>query len=380
MTNTQEQTANQIATKAVASDAMTSLVTMDTKKYVTQVYAPFETDLKAAIKKFKSTKAIDVTTKDGMENAKELRRLFKGIRIAADNERKAQKAPILEIGKQIEERNNEFKAKIDPYETEVDNKIKAEEKRIEDEKLAKLEAEEKRISALNEKVSAIEKAPLEAINETSAQVRARIADLSIIVPTQELYEERYVEVEVMLEQTIASLTQIAEGKEAQEAQAKASEEANAERAKQEVETNRVSAIKARIASIKEYLFTGMQCDNLEDLRALTTKVSALAINETYEEFLAEAQTAKSAVLDTLTKTVEKMEKEEVAKPTVSNTQAETAVADIVKAKVNHSEQEVAPLSANPPTVAQIVKVVADGFAISEKDALELLQEVDFYGN
>ncbi|MBL8506618.1 MAG: hypothetical protein JNJ51_09700, partial [Methylobacillus glycogenes] len=200
---TQEQTSLVLGEESQVST--TDLVTLDPKSYVAAVYEPFETRLAQAIAEDAALPAFDITTKEGLEIATKMRRLFREIRTGGENHRKAKKQPITEIGRLIDSSYEDIKTRVLPYEEKYDAPIKAEEQRQIDIKNAAIKAEEERKAALNIKMEVIRGAAQRALTMTSTQLIELISELTAIEPTKENYDELYVEAETTLSLTIPSL-------------------------------------------------------------------------------------------------------------------------------------------------------------------------------
>lgn len=152
-TTTQIQALDAAATTEVGALA---LITLKPEQYVAEVYQPFKNRLASAIDSVRNID-YDITTTKGMETAKAARRLIADIRIDADKERKARKAPITTIGKMLESHYDAVEARILPLEDLFDGDIKAEEQRKEEVKKEKERVEAARVQAIADRISAITK-------------------------------------------------------------------------------------------------------------------------------------------------------------------------------------------------------------------------------
>lgn len=95
----------------------------------------------------------DVKTGKGMDEAKAARAAIREPRYEIERVRKAAKAPILKLGKELDSRAKEITEKILAIESPIDEQIKNEEARKEAEKQAKIEAEQRRVAELQERVA-----------------------------------------------------------------------------------------------------------------------------------------------------------------------------------------------------------------------------------
>lgn len=95
----------------------------------------------------------DVRASKGMDEAKAARAAIREPRYEIERVRKAAKAPILKLGKELDDRAKEITSKILAIEEPIDEQIKNEEARKETEKQAKIDAELKRVAGLQERIA-----------------------------------------------------------------------------------------------------------------------------------------------------------------------------------------------------------------------------------
>jgi colicin import membrane protein len=95
----------------------------------------------------------DVKAAKGMEEAKAARSAVRDPRYEIERVRKAAKAPLLKLGKELDSRAAEITADILKIEEPIDEQIKNEEARKETEKQARIDAELKRVTDLQERVT-----------------------------------------------------------------------------------------------------------------------------------------------------------------------------------------------------------------------------------
>lgn len=347
----------------------TALAVLDPKTFVAQVYEPFRNRLKNAIAETVDV-TYDIKTPSGMEVAKKSRALFRDIRTQGENERKAKKAPILEIGKLLDSEYKSIADEIEPYEQRFDADIKAEEERKEQEKAARILAEEQRKAAIQTRMDIITQAPLKAIAMSSADTQALIDELSGITPSEAEYGERFVEAEVSLKAAIVQLNGLLDGKKAQEAMAE-------QLAKQQAESNRTAAIQLKITDIRNMVMSGADCDTSEQLQQLIEKTEAISITaDVYQEFAGEAQAAKDKVLAALRRQVSAMqfaEREEVNASAPAAPASPAEAEPMAQAAVQADKAQPEPVATKPasnvryfsgarPTKAEITDAVAKAFA------------------
>lgn len=113
----------------------------------------------------------DVRTTQGMDDAKSARAAVREPRYAIEQTRKAAKAPILALGKQLDDRAKEITAAILKIEIPIDEQIKAEDARKEAEKQAKIDAELKRVSDIQARIETIRQWPVNAAGKPSSLVQ-----------------------------------------------------------------------------------------------------------------------------------------------------------------------------------------------------------------
>lgn len=358
------------------SASVPALVTLDPAAYVAQVYDPFKARLEAAIAA-SSGVTYDITTTAGLDAAKKLRASFRDIRTQGENERKARKAPILEIGKLLDSKYDELKALVAPHEEKFDKDVKAEEQRREDEKAEKIRIEAERQAALDAKISHIKDAPLRAINMTAEDTLALIEELQQIVPTAEVYEDRHVEAEAALHAVIPSLQTLHQGKAAIERQQAETAERERQAQEQQKEQARIDAIKARIGTIKNYVLEAADCDKSADMETIIAKVEAENIDDTFAEFKDEAKEAKEGTLNALRRQLKYIKLDE----------EESQQAEAAKAAPVEEVTIAAPVAQPAPAIAPAAQVVAaripdgDGIVMARDPAHELTVPATqyFYG-
>jgi hypothetical protein len=393
--NTQVQTAEQTAASVPA------LVTLDPKSYVAQVYAPFEERLSTAIEAANGV-TYEIVTTAGLEAAKRLRASFRDIRTQGENERKARKAPIIEIGKLLDAKYEELKEKVSPFELKYDADVKAEEQRREDEKAEKLRVEEERKAELDKKLRLITDAPLQAISMSADNIQAMIDALREIKPTVEEYQERYVEAETALAATIPALETLHQGKVAIEQQAAAEAERERQAKEQQQEQARIDGIQQQIAAIKNYVLDAADCEKSAQMEVLIAKAQAIVIDDSYAEFKDQAASAKESTINVLTRQLKFIKSEEaeaaevlaaVVPPVAS---AEPAPAEVQAVDpaivVSAPSLSTTPDTTSSPTISvtasqyfysatpsalDLVHAIATVFKVNDMRALDWLQQADF---
>lgn len=178
----------------------------------------------------------DVRTAAGMKQAIAARAAWRGPRIEVEKVRKAAKAPVLALGREIDAYAKGLEARLLDGESHYDRQIKAEEARKEAEREARLEAERQRVAGIRKRIEAMRSAPVRAAGKPLAVVRAlgrEVFDTAIDDSFAEFAEEaQQVQTEVL--DTMNSMIEAAEAQ-AEEAErlAREREELERQRAEQE---------------------------------------------------------------------------------------------------------------------------------------------------
>lgn len=119
----------------------------------------------------------DVRTSKGMDEAKAARAEIREPRYEIERVRKAAKAPILKLGKELDDRAKVITSEILVIEEPIDTQIKNEEARKEAEKQAKIAAEQKRVADLQQRVADLRGNRSLTPMAGSARIAEVIADL-----------------------------------------------------------------------------------------------------------------------------------------------------------------------------------------------------------
>jgi Uncharacterized protein involved in chromosome partitioning len=176
------------STEVAVVEQPQQLITIEPKKYVELVFEPFAKQFETAKRAVREA-AYDISTTAGMNTAIKWRATFRDIRVASEKARKLRKAPILEIGKLLDSRQNEIEATLLPLETLFDEEIKAEEGRKEAEKQAKLAVEKARVDAIHAKIDAIRRTPASFALKAAAELKAEADRLSETVISLDEFAE-----------------------------------------------------------------------------------------------------------------------------------------------------------------------------------------------
>lgn len=197
--------------------AQRQLITLNPVEYVAAVYKPFESELDKAIAESANV-TYDIKTTAGMATAVELRRRFRDIRIGAEKERKARKAPVLEIGKLLDSQFKELEAEVEAYESRHDTAIKAEEAEKERIRQEKVAAENARQAGIQKRIDWIVSQPLAAAGKPSAKIAELIETLSNAKVDAEVFMEHAGRAQVAKDEALAKLEALRKAAADQEAE------------------------------------------------------------------------------------------------------------------------------------------------------------------
>ncbi len=188
--------------------------------------------------------AVDVTTTAGMKQAVAARAAWRDPRIAVEKARKAAKAPVLELGKQIDTFAAGLESTLREGEDNYDKQIKAEESRKEAEKAAKAESERQRVAAHQDCINNdIVSAARGAVGQTSEGIALIVSDIEAIV-IDASFEEFQGQAQLAKDDTLDKLREMhaaAVAHEAEQARIKA---------EQEAEAARIAAERAELARLR----------------------------------------------------------------------------------------------------------------------------------
>lgn len=198
--------------------------------------------------------ACDVSTTAGMRQAIAGRAAWREPRVNLEKARKAAKAPVLALGRDIDAFARSLETKLLEGETHYDEQIKAEEKRREDERLEKIRREEARIAGIRSRINeAFVSVPSMMDGATAAQLLEEIRRL-VAIEVGATYQELAGEAALAKDAALATLRRMQEkaaAREAEEARLAAErEELEKQRAAQEAEDALVRSIRRIATSIE----------------------------------------------------------------------------------------------------------------------------------
>ena len=143
-------------------------------------------------------KLFDVTTTDGMKEARAARREVKEFRVELEKLRKQIKAPALERCQMIDSEAKRITSALVEIESPIDDQIKAEENRIREEKEAAERAERERVQAIRDRIGKFDEALSACVGATSEKIRSILAwvrdeslsDIDFAEYTDEVHQKR----------------------------------------------------------------------------------------------------------------------------------------------------------------------------------------------
>lgn len=192
----------------------------------------------------------DVKTTKGMDEAKSARAAIREPRYRVEEIRKAAKAPVLKIGKEIDAAAKAVTKKLVALEDPIDAQIKVEEKRKEDEKQARIKAEEMRVAAINAKLDEIRNLPAKLITASSEDMKAAHKALTTRHLTMEEFAEMVERAEAVRAESAQILATMYDTKVAAE---RAAAEAKAREDERKAEQARAAAAEEENRKLREQL-------------------------------------------------------------------------------------------------------------------------------
>lgn len=187
----------------------------------------------------------DVTTTKGMAEALAHRAAWRDPRIAVEKFRKAGKAPVLQLAKDIDARAAWITEQLLKGEEPIDALIKAEEKRKREEKAAREQAEANRLMGIQEAISGIHMEVMAASQKTAADMQALLDEMRGRTLDPAVFQELMEQAKAALAAAISKLETGIKAKLWEEEQARlraeAEEAARKRRAAEDAERARIAA-------------------------------------------------------------------------------------------------------------------------------------------
>ncbi|HEY8357010.1 MAG TPA: DUF1351 domain-containing protein [Ramlibacter sp.] len=261
------------AAPAVNDDARKAIATINSQLAEFDVVEAGIADLE---RKYKDV-VFAVDTPKGMREALDARAVINKPIHATEHARKAAKAPVLELGRNIDARAKIIDGRLRPLVNPIDDQIKAQERK-----------EAKRVADLQQRITELRNTPQLCIGKTSAQLQEVLNALDTL-PLEEFaeYREQAAKAQFDAQQQVRTLL----------ATARQAEELAELQAKQKAEAERKAAIESRIlVDITGKLSTAAMCRTSVRLQALVDSLTGYAVDETFAEFAPAAREEKARVL------------------------------------------------------------------------------------
>lgn len=209
----------------------------------------------AALTKQYAGVVYDVTTTEGIEAARVARRAIREPRYEVEKVRKDAKAPLLALGRQIDDEAKRITSALLKIETPIDQQIAAEEARREAERQAKIRAEQERVEIIRKRIEHIRGMATTSASASVDTISRRISELAQI-SIDSSFAEFADEANRTLTETVTALQDLhaaAQEREAEQARIAAEraelEQLRAARAKREAaEREQLEAEQRRIAT------------------------------------------------------------------------------------------------------------------------------------
>jgi len=191
----------------------------------------------------------DVTTSQGMKDARTARAEIRGYRVDLEKMRKEIKAPALERCRLIDAEAKRITEELVALEGPIDETIKAEEQRKADEKAAREEAERQRIAGIQSRIAAIHDHAARMVGKPSSVIEHAIGKVEAMEISEDEFAEFAEQAQAAKSETVAKLREsftAQQEHEAEQARIKAEREELEELRKAEAE--RQAAEEQRIAA------------------------------------------------------------------------------------------------------------------------------------
>jgi len=161
----------------------------------------------------------DVRSPAGMASALAARRDIRDPRYRCEQIRKGAKAPVLALGRNIDERARYITGRLEAIETPIDQQIKTEEERREAARKEQERKEQERVATINRAIDAISARPADAVGKGSAEIEGMLSDLEAL-PIGESFAEQKDRAQFAKDMALSKLRLARYNAAAQEAEAK----------------------------------------------------------------------------------------------------------------------------------------------------------------
>lgn len=331
----------------------------------------------------------DVTTTKGMDEAKQARLTLREPRYEVERIRKAAKAPLLALGKKLDEDAKRITAEIEKLEGPIDQQIKNEEARKERERAERAAAEAARVQLIQERIGDI-RGVVSVRFSDAANVLEHIGDIERIVIDDSFAEFQDTAADAKAA-SLARLRDIHTAMLAQEAEAARIEAERAELARLRAEqAEREAAERARIAEEERIAREAREAEAArvaEEQRLEREAIAAERARQAEEE-----RVAREALEAEAKRVADAIEAERAAIREEQRRQQEATAAEEARLarerEALEREQEAlrkaqeSPAPAPPararrsrPTDQQIVEAVAAAFGVSTETAAGWLADM-----
>ena len=349
--------------------------TINPEQYAAAVIAPFTSALELAISE--DVTDYDATTTAGMKTALSRRAVFRDIRVSADKERAARKAPLLEIGRLLDAKAKELVALSKPYEEHHDAVIKAEEARKAEEKAEKERIERERIARIHEYIADINAIPSKLVGKSAEAIRTALSEAEAMEIGIDVFADftgTAMQARLFAVAKLIPMLAAQEEHEAEQARLKADRE---ELVRQQAEQRRIDAEAALVRQEAEAKAQAEQAEAdrvAAELRASEqAKLDAqmAAFKKEQEAFRAEqeaARLASQAISD-----AEEQQRINAAEPAPVAEPTPAPVAEPVAVNVHALNK---PKPANRPSDMAIVSTLAMHYRVHEVTIVDWLQRMD----
>lgn len=376
------------------------------------VLDPIETVLNDARTKYQNA-VFDLTTTKGDKEARQARAELVRIRTSADKAYSEWNKPVLEQQRLAREKVKFIKDEVEKLEKPIDEQIAADEARREAERKAKAEAEAARVKIIRDRIAVIAGLPLAVINMSSTQISAVIADLGAMPINEERFAEFLEEAVALVDQMKVKLTEVRDSvldreQEAArlEAERKAIEEARAEQeALAAAERERIAAQQRELDEARQrqeeearkaQILAEEQRRQAADKAARDAADAAAQLKAQQDAFAAERAEAERVLREEQDRL--NAEREAVRKQEAELRERKRAEAEEVERAARAAEEAARPAPAAEQTVVQpvretvdaepaaelpgrpsdadILRVMANAYKVSEVVALDWLMSMD----
>lgn len=126
----------------------------------------------AALKEAYAKTVYDVATTAGMKAAKDARQVIRQPRFEVERIRKEAKAPLLALGRRLDNEAKRITGELEALEAPIDGQIRAEEERLDGIRKAAVQVERARVEGIQERIATIIRFPMRAVGQASKDIAA----------------------------------------------------------------------------------------------------------------------------------------------------------------------------------------------------------------